>query len=178
MFTINPHCTKVYSANLQWKIVHQRCMLGLPYRKITGNLHVDHSTVCRTVQVFEEKGSVDENTSKKLDDLDEMSKRYLAIAAMCMDDVIDVQITTESVNGEKFCDFLERCLLPQLLPYNGVNARSVMILDNASIHHIESATRLFEETGALAIFLPSYSPDYMPIEQCFSKLRATCELMI
>ena len=66
-----------------------------PYRKIAENLHVDHSTVCRTVQVFEETGSVDENTSKKLDDLDEMGKRYSAIVAMCMDGVIDVQITTK-----------------------------------------------------------------------------------
>ena len=81
-------------------------------------------------------------------------KRYSPIAAMCMDGVIDMQITTESVNGEKVCDFLERCLLPQLLPYNGVNARSVVILDNASIQHVESATHLIEETGALAIFLP------------------------
>ena len=64
------------------------------------------------------------------------------------------------------------CLLPQLLPYNGVNARSVVILDNASIHHIESATHLIEESGALAIFLPPYSPDYMPIEQCFSKFKS------
>ena len=61
-------------------------------------------------------------------------KRHSAIAAMCMDGVIDVQITTESVNGETFCDFLEYRLLPQLLPYNGVNSRSVVILDNASIH--------------------------------------------
>ena len=93
-------------------------------------------------------------------------KRYSAIAAMCMDGVIDIQITTESVNGGKFCDFLECCLLHQLLPYNGVNARSVVILDNASIHHIESATHLIEETGA------PYSPDYMPIKQCFSKIKS------
>ena len=89
---------------------------------------------------------------------------------MCMDCVIDVQITTESVNGEKF---LEYCLLPQLLPYNGVNARSVVILDNASIHHIESATHLIEETGALAIFLPPYSPDYTcQLNNVFKKIKS------
>ena len=37
---------------------------------------------------------------------------------------------------------------------------------------MESATNLIEETGALAIFLPPYSPDYMPIEQCFSKIKS------
>ena len=71
-----------------------------------------------------------------------------------MDGVIDVQITTDSVNGEKFCEFLERYLQPQLLPFNGMNLRSVDILDNATIHHVESAICLIEETGALAIFLP------------------------
>ena len=100
-------------------------------------------------------------------------KRYSAIAAMCMDGVIDIQITTESVNGGKFCDFLECCLLHQLLPYNGVNARSVVILDNASIHHMESATHLIEETGALAIFLPPYSPDYTcQLNNVFKKIKS------
>ena len=101
-------------------------------------------------------------------------KRYPAIAAMCMDGVNDMQITTESVNGKKFCDFLEHYLLPQLLPYNGVNARSVVILDNASIHHIESAT----ETGALAVFLPLTHLITCQLNNVFQKLRATCELTI
>jgi len=47
-----------------------------------------------------------------------------------------------------------------------------VILDNASIHHVGSATVLIEETGALAIFLLPYSPDYMPIKQCFSKIKS------
>ena len=31
-------------------------------------------------------------------------RRHSAIAAMCMDGVIDVQLTIESENGETFCD--------------------------------------------------------------------------
>ena len=31
--------------------------------------------------------------------------------------------------------FLERSFLPQLLPFNGSNPRSVVLFDNASIHH-------------------------------------------
>lgn len=99
-------------------------------------------------------------------------KRFSAIAAICLEGVIDVQITTHSVNGDQFCDFVERCLQPQLLPFNGTNPRSVVILDNATIHHVESAISLIEETGALAIYLPPYSPDLMPIEECFSKVKA------
>ena len=98
-------------------------------------------------------------------------KWHSAIAAMWIDGVSDVQITTESVNGETFCEYRR---LPQLLPYNGVNSRSVVILDNASIHHVESTTRNW---SSCHISPSLYSPDYMPTEQCFSK-RVTWELMI
>ena len=34
-----------------------------------------------------------------------------------------------------FRDFVERELLPQLFPFNGSNSNSVVVMDNASIHH-------------------------------------------
>ena len=57
-------------------------------------------------------------------------------------------------------------------PLMELNPRSVVILDNAAIHHVESVINLIEETGALAIFLSPYSPDLMPIEECFSKVKS------
>ena len=45
---------------------------------------------------------------------------------------------------------------PSCYPFNGINPRSVMILDKAAIHHVESAINLIEEIGALAIFFPPY----------------------
>ena len=62
-------------------------------------------------------------------------KRHLAIAAICMDGVLDVRITTDSVDEEEFCNFIELSLLPQLLPFDGSNPRSVVVMDNAFIHH-------------------------------------------
>ena len=90
---------------------------------------------------------------------------------MCVDSVLDVYIKEGTVDGEEFCNFTELCLLPQLLPFNGSNPRSVVVLDNASIHHIEHATSLIEEMGAVVVFLPPYSPDLMPIEELFSKIK-------
>jgi len=58
-----------------------------------------------------------------------------------------------------------------LLSFNGTNSRSVVILDNAAIHHAHPAIELIEETGVLAVFLPPYSPDFMPIEEFFSKVK-------
>ena len=66
-------------------------------------------------------------------------ERYNAISAMCMDGVLDVQIKEATVGGNEFCNFLGLCLLPQLLPFNRTNPRSVVVMDNASVHHVEYA---------------------------------------
>ena len=62
--------------------------------------------------------------------------------------------------------------MPQLLPFNGVNPRSIVFLDNASIHHVSHAVSLIQSVGALVHFLPPYSPDLNPIEELFSKVKA------
>ena len=67
------------------------------------------------------------------------------------------------MNGERFAHFVRDYLLPSLLPFNGVNPRSVVIMDNASIHHVEEVRYLIEvQAGAKLVFLPPYSPDLMP----------------
>lgn len=90
---------------------------------------------------------------------------------MGIDGFVSVQCGTESVNEEVFCEFLEKYLLPHLLPFNGTNPRSVVLLDNASIHHTDSAIKLIQSVGALVHFLPPYSPDMNPIEELFSKVK-------
>lgn len=92
-----------------------------------------------------------------------------AIVGMCCDGILDLCTVKGSVGTEEFSKFVEECLLPQLQPFNGTNARSVVILDNASIHHAEGIVELIQSTGALVQFLPPYSPDIMPIEELFSK---------
>lgn len=44
-------------------------------------------------------------------------------------------------------------------------------MDNYSIHNGEAVRTLIEEAGAKLIFFPSYSPDFSPIENCFSKIK-------
>ena len=85
--------------------------------------------------------------------------------------VVCVSTTTETINGDFYCDFLQRFLLPQLLPFNGSNSRSVIILDNTSIHHVPRAVRLIQSVGAIVHFLPAYSPDLNPIEELFFKVK-------
>ena len=42
------------------------------------------------------------------------------------------------VNGEVFFEFVQRCLLGIMLPFDGDNDRSVLMMDNAAIHHVEA----------------------------------------
>jgi len=55
-------------------------------------------------------------------------------------------------------------------PFPGKN--SVLVMDNAKIHHDEEMINLIERIGCRILFLPPYSPDYNPIELAFSTLKA------
>lgn len=62
-------------------------------------------------------------------------------------------------------------MVPVLQPFNGSNARSVVIIDNASIHHVADVVDRIQQTGAIVRFLPPYSPDFNPAEEVFSKVK-------
>jgi len=54
-------------------------------------------------------------------------------------------------------------------PYPGDN--SVIVMDNAKIHHDHELVVLLEELGCWVVFLPPYSPDYNLIETAFSTIK-------
>lgn len=78
--------------------------------------------------------------------------------------------------------------IPLTNPYPG--PRSVLILDNCSIHHAEEIRHLVEDEACTCarflgfrttadfhlvcklVFLPPYSPDYNPIELAFAHMKA------
>ena len=41
---------------------------------------------------------------------------------------------------------------------------------------MEKTIRMIQEVGAIIHFLPPYSPDFNPIEEAFSKVKATLKL--
>ena len=78
---------------------------------------------------------------------------------------------TGSVNGEVFFDFVLTLLIPQKLAFDGQNPHSIFVRDNYSIHHVQHVIDLFRAAGILVLFLPPYSPDYIPIEETFSCVK-------
>ena len=47
----------------------------------------------------------------------------------------------------------------------------MVVLDNASIHHVKEVEDLIISTGALIRYLPPYSPQLNSIEEAFSKVK-------
>ena len=72
---------------------------------------------------------------------------------------------TGGVTGAAFAAYVARCLAPSLRP------GQVVMLDNLSAHKSEQARKAIEATGARLLFLPTYSPDFTPIELAFSKIK-------
>ena len=99
-------------------------------------------------------------------------QRVSALTAMSTNGILDCYTTTGSVTAEKFEHFVQQSLQPVLQPFDGVNPNSVVVLDNASIHHVDGVVQAIQNTGALVHFLPPYSPDLNPIEEAFSKLKS------
>ena len=95
-----------------------------------------------------------------------------AVCGISVHGLLDFYTTTGTVDSERFLYFIEHALVPHLQPFNGTNPRSVVIMDNASIHRQSSAVAAIQSTGALLHFLPPYSPDYNPIELTFSKVKS------
>ena len=65
--------------------------------------------------------------------------RYSAIPIMSLEGIHDVYITEGTVNGDRFAEFVTKCLLT-------FHHQSVVVMDNASIHHVDAITRLIENS--------------------------------
>ena len=99
-------------------------------------------------------------------------ERINAVTAMNQEGILALRTVRGSVNGDDFLKFIQKDLLPTLMPFDGQNPNSIVILDNCSIHHVSGVASMITQVGALVHFLPPYSPDLNPIEECFSKVKS------
>ena len=97
--------------------------------------------------------------------------RVSGIAVMSLEGMQDVQLVEGTVDGDKFKEFVTSTLIPILNPFDGSNPHSVVVMDNCAIHHCDEIGSLIEAAQAKLIFLPPYSPDLMPLEESFSKVK-------
>jgi transposase len=76
-----------------------------------------------------------------------------------------------TVDTERFVLWIVTKLCPMLGRYDQLEKRSVVVLDNATIHHDDRVVDAIEATGALVIYTAPYSPDLNPIEWMFAQYK-------
>jgi transposase len=94
-------------------------------------------------------------------------KNTTLIAAITLEGAMGESMTVEgATDSEAFEAYVEHFLSPSLCK------GQVVVLDGLGAHRPKRIRELIEARGAELVFLPSYSPDFNPIEEAFSKIKA------
>lgn len=70
-----------------------------------------------------------------------------------------------ATDGLVFKVYVERVLCP------GLRRGDIVVMDNLGAHKVSGIREAIESKGAKLIYLPPYSPDWSPIEKCWSKIK-------
>jgi transposase len=87
------------------------------------------------------------------------------LGALSLRGIVGARTVESATDGEVFLAYLEHVLCPQL------QAGDVVVMDNLSAHKVPGVPELILARGAELLYLPPYSPDFNPIEPCWSKLK-------
>jgi len=93
-------------------------------------------------------------------------RTYTLMSAIRLDGVVAPMLLDGPVNGETFAGYVEECLVPAL------HAGDILVMDNLPAHKSVRVTEAVEGAGCTLVYLPPYSPDFNPIENMWSKVKA------
>jgi len=88
------------------------------------------------------------------------------IASLTLKGSGPVVAVTGAVNTAIFTSFIRDTLVPTLQPGD------IVLMDNLRCHKATAVQAALDAAGARLLFLPAYSPDFSPIENAFSKVKA------
>lgn len=91
--------------------------------------------------------------------------RYTMIASLGWDGVQAPWMLEGAMTDATFETYLEPILGPTLRP------KEIVLMDNLSAHKGSQVRGLIETRGARLEYLPPDSPDWNPIEKCWSKVK-------
>ena len=87
------------------------------------------------------------------------------IGAIALKGLVGAMTVEGGTNGDVFRVFVEQILVPCVWP------GAVVVMDNLSAHKVKGIQETIEAAGATVVYLSPYSPDFNPIENCWSKLK-------
>ena len=89
-----------------------------------------------------------------------------AVAALAPDGLHEPWLIEGAMETESFTWSITEQLAPTLRP------GQVVVVDHLSAHKADRIRQAIEARHCQLLFLPPYSPDFTPIEQAFSKIKA------
>jgi transposase len=92
-------------------------------------------------------------------------KNTTLIAALTWSGMGECLLLEGSANAVAFERYIETILAPSL------HAEQIVLMDNRAAHKGKRREELITAKGCQRLFLPSYSPNFSPIEETFSKLK-------
>ncbi len=87
-------------------------------------------------------------------------------AGLRLNGMVAPMVLDGAMNGDAFIAYVEQVLVPEL------TKGDVVVMDNLPAHKVTGVRIAIEAAGATLRYLPAYSPDFNPIENAFSKLKA------
>jgi len=93
-------------------------------------------------------------------------KNVTVLGALSLAGIVEAMTIDGSADGQVVSTFIQDVLGPALHP------GQIVLMDNLSAHKVEGIQDAIEARGARLEYLPSYSPDFSPIEKCWSKVKA------
>ena len=93
-------------------------------------------------------------------------KNTTLLASLSLEGIGETMIVEGAANAQLFEIYIERFLVPSL------QEGQIVVMDNLSIHKGQKVRQAIEAKGCHLLFLPAYSPDFSPIEEAFSKIKA------
>lgn len=88
------------------------------------------------------------------------------IGAVTSSKILAVMTIDNSMNSDVFEVYISKLLVPQLWP------GAVVVMDNLPAHKVAAITPLIEAVGAKVVYMSPYSPEFNPIENWWSQLKA------
>jgi transposase len=94
--------------------------------------------------------------------------RLTVLGALSCDGMVGVMTVPNATTAVVFVDFLTTTVVPFLHEHK---PDGIVVRDTLSAHQNKAVKPAIEDAGLTLHYLPRYSPDFSPMEPCWSKIK-------